>query len=253
MDESRSSNDSEQRDGTRSIDDPERDKITKDTAQILKHYVRLHHSSSNATGRVSPDSTIEGATPPSRQCFDSTTRGPPSTLPRSKSREATRKDPHPKALNSTRSPSAQIVSSHHCSVDLQQPELKTAGNPISQSNSKQQRPDKLCFQKHKRVPSSHSATGSDSSGKTTPAQDPPMELMSPGAELSSSYPPMSAQIEHREGLMRSAEHARSSAAASASCTTSQERECLCASAVSMVALYMLDMRGFTGECCNILF
>ena len=239
----------------RRTDDPELEKIKEDTAQIFVQFVRLHsHSASSnavAADRASPDPSTEPTTfpsPSSRQCLQvqessrSATRGP-STLPRQKSREAARKDPHPKAVHSTRQPTAQIVSinSHEAT-------------PVSPSNSTKSRPDKLCLvQKHKRVPSSHSATGSDSSGKTTPAQDPPMELMSP--ELSSSYPPMStapsmtAQSDLlREGLVRSAEHT-SVAAASAACTTSQERECHYASAVSMHAGFVCMQ--FPG--CNILF
>ena len=219
----------------RRTDDPELEKIKENTAQIFVQFVRLHsHSASSnavAADRASPDPSTEPTTSPSpssRQCLQvqessrSATRGP-STLPRQKSREATRKDPHPKAVHSTRQPTAQIV-----------PINPHEATPVSPSSTKS-RPDKLCLvQKHKRVPSSHSATGSDSSGKTTPAQDPPMDLMSP--EFSSSYPPMStAQSDLlREGLVRSAEHA-SVAAASAACATSQEREHHYASAVSMHA------------------
>ena len=242
MDDSFDSNDPEQQtEDTRSIDDPELEKTKKDTAEIFYQFVLQLYSRSSSN-----------AVAPPQQCLplpnnSKNTTGVPSTLPRSKSREATRKDPHPKAVHSTRSPLAQI---HHCSVELEQPELKTAGN---QSNSKP-RPDKLYLsQKHKRVPSSHSASGSDSSGKTTPAQDPPLDLVSP-VELSSSYPPMSlAQSERREGLlMRSAEHAgaRSIAAVSAaSCTASQERERHSASAVSTVAIGVHAC--FPG--CSILF
>lgn len=218
----------------RHTDDPELEKIKEDTAQIFVQFVRLHsHSASSnvaATDRTFPDSSTEPTTSPScsspsRQCLQvqetssNATRGP-STLPRQKSREAARKDPHPKYFHSTRQPTAQIVPNSHCSVE----------------STPKSRPDKLCLvSKHKRVPSSHSATGSDSSGKTTPAaQDPPLELMSP--ELSSSYPPMSSAQDGdlREGLVRSAEHA-SIAAASANCATSQERERHYASAVSMHA------------------
>ena len=97
-------------------------KSRKNTAQIFVQFVRLHsHSASSnavAADRASPDPSTEPTTSPSpssRQCLQvqessrSATRGP-STLPRQKSREATRKDPHPKAVHSTRQPTAQIVS-----------------------------------------------------------------------------------------------------------------------------------------------
>ena len=58
----------------------------------------------------------------------------------SKSKEATRKVPHPKAVHSTRSPSA-IVSNRHCSVGLEQPEVQE----MSLSSSKP-RPDESCLE-----------------------------------------------------------------------------------------------------------
>ena len=216
-------------------DDPELEKVKEDTAQIFVQFVRLHsHSaSSNAAviERICPDSSP--TEPPSRPCLQAQAESSesrsaaagPSTLPRQKSTDAARKDPHPKAVYSTRQPTAQIVANPHCSVE--------ASAPVSQPTSKS-RPDKLSLAHvHKRVPS---ATGSDSSGKTTPAQDPPMELISPNAELSSSYPPLStARSDDREWLIRSADHTTVAAASSsASCSTSQERGRHLSSAVSIM-------------------
>ena len=224
-------------------DDPELQKTKEDTAHIFVQFVRLHsHSASSNTAvidRICPSSSPTETPPtpclqPQESSRDTTAAGH-STLPRQKSTEAAaRKDPHPKAVYSTRQP-AQIVTNPHCSVE--------ASTPVPPGqNTKSSRPDKLSLPHvHKRVPS---ATGSDhSSGKTTPAQDPPMELMSPGAagELSSSYPPLSTAPSDRgtrEWLIRSAEHATVAAASSsqASCTTtsSQEKDRHFSSAVSIM-------------------
>lgn len=227
MDNSRSSNEGDRVEDndltSRSTDELETQRVREDTAQIFVEFAHLHsHSSSGATTLTN-----------SRPCSDPPTdaaRPPASTLLiRSKSREATRKDPHPKAVHSTK---PQIVSSHHCVADA---DSSKAPSP----SASKLRPDKLSLgpPKHRRAPSSHSATGSDSSEKTTPAaQDPPM-LLSP--ELSSSYPPVSTSAlrELREGLVRSAEHAgvKSTAAVStsATCTASLERIRQYAHVVSM--------------------
>ena len=229
--------------GHRRTHDPELQKAREDTVQIFVQYARL---SASAIERICPDqsSPTESESPSSstRQCLqlvhDESSRngaaaaGPSSsTLPRQKSSEtATRKDPHPKAVYSTKQP-AQIVSNPHCSVGESSTRPVSSGSTSTRSN----RPDKLSLSERvlKRVPS---ATGSDngSSGKTTPAQDPPLELMSPGTgggELSSSYPPPSSSSStaesdrNREWLIRSAEHATVAAASSsrASCTTTSER------------------------------
>lgn len=205
-------------------DDPELEKIKEDTAQIFVQFVRLHsHSNQAVIDHVCHYSSTSPTETPSRpssaqvqaETSRSTAAGS-STLPRQKSTDtATRKDPHPKAVYSTRHPAQlQIVSNPPCS-GVEASCTSTGSNPKS-------RPDKLSLtHAHKRVPS---ATGSDhSSGKTTPAQDPPMELMSPG-ELSSSYPPPSTAQSDRESLFRSAEHTTVGAASHASCTASSREE-----------------------------
>jgi hypothetical protein len=230
---------------THHSDDPELEKVREDTANIFVQFVRLHsHSaSSNAAviDHISTDlsSPTESPSSSTRQCLqlahESSRKGAaatgPSTLPRQKSTEAaTRKDPHPKAVYSTTRQPALLVPNHHCSVS------ETSTQPVSSgSNStRANRPEKLSLGRvYERVPS---ATGSDnSSGKTTPAQDPPMELMSPGGgELSSSYPPPSSTAQSdRSWLTRSAGPATVAAASQASCTTSsQEKERHLSSVVS---------------------
>ena len=193
------------------------------------------------------------------------------TLTRSKSRDA-RKETHPKAVHSVvpSRASVQLASNHHCraingtssstgnanTVDLDphssemiplpsQTQAAAGANNLSLSppsassspKTGKQRPDKLTLM-HKRVPSSHSAAGSDSSGKTTPAQDPPMDPLplSPVDFASSSFPPMSTNFQltlsdqAREGLTCSAVHtlprpSKSTADATSQipCTLSHER------------------------------
>lgn len=218
-------------------DDPELEKIKEDTAQIFVQFVRLHsHSNQAVIDHVCHCSSTSPTETPSRpssaqvqiETSRSTAAGS-STLPRQKSTDtATRKDPHPKAVYSTRHPAQlQIVSNPPCS-GVEASCTSTGSNPKS-------RPDKLSLtHAHKRVPS---ATGSDhSSGKTTPAQDPPMELMSPGGELSSSYPPPSTAQSDRGSLFRSAEHTTVGAASRASCTASsrEEKDRRLSSAVSII-------------------
>ena len=216
--------------------DPDLQKAKEDTAQVFIEYARL---SASAVERDQSSPTESESPSLTKQCLqlvhDGNSRNGaavvgPSTLPRQKSSEtATRNDPHPKAVYSTRQ-RAQIVSNPHCSVG----ESSTHPVPPGSTSTRSNRPDKLSLSGRglKRIPS---ATGSDngSSGKTTPAQDPPMELMSPGTELSASYPlpPSSSSTDrNREWLNRSADHATAIATAAAasssqaSCTTSQEKE-----------------------------
>ena len=219
-------------------DDPELEKTEEDTAQIFVQFVRLHSHSASSNQAVIDhgchDSVTSPTEAPSRpnsaqvqaETSRSTTAGS-STLPRQKSTDtATRKDPHPRAMYSTRHP-AQIVSNPLCS-GVEASCTSTGSNPKS-------RPDKLSLtHAHKRVPS---ATGSDhSSGKTTPAQDPPMELVSPAGELSSSYPPPSTAQSDRDSLFWSAEHTTVGAASRASCTASsrEEKDRHLSSAVSII-------------------
>ena len=258
--------------GHRRTHDPDLQKAKEDTAQVFIEYARL---SASAVERDQSSPTESDLT---KQCLqlvhDGNSRNGaavvgPSTLPRQKSSEtATRKDPHPKAVYSTRQP-AQIVSNPHCGVG--EPSTHHTVSPGSTS-TRSNRPDKLSLSGRvlKRIPS---ATGSDndSSGKTTPAQDPPMELMSPGTgvgELSASLPLPSSSSStagsdriNREWLIRSAGHATATAtvaaasSSQASCTTtSQEQERRFPSVVSTMhatCVYWLHSLQFPG--CNILY
>ena len=251
---------------THHSDDPELEKVKEDTAHIFVQFVRLHsHSvSSNATviDSICPDLSLTES-PSNSTTIESSRNGATaapgpssSTLPRQKSTDAaTRKDPHPKAVYSTK-----IVSNPQCSAG------ESSAHSSRSNSTRSNRPDKLSLSGRvlKRVPS---ATGSDngSSGKTTPAQDPPMELMSPGTgvgELSASYPSSSSTAQsdriNREWLIRSADHETATAAAAsssqASCTTSQEKERHFPSVVSTMhttCVYWLYLLQFPG--CNSLY
>lgn len=242
-------------------DDRELEIAKEDTAQIFVQFVRLH-SHSAAVANVDPQSPgppVQATAPPAssaqEQLLSQLAEGcapssrEPSVVPtltRSKSRDASRKETHPKAVHSVVPPSramlpsrasVQLASNQHCraketssvagnsantvehdSNNFETPAAASAkcntlslSPPAASSSPKtgKQRPDKLTL-KHKRMPSSHSAAGSDSSsGKTTPAQDPPMDPLplSPIGFASSSFPPMSVTAGYpREGLTCSAVH-----------------------------------------------
>ena len=207
-------------------DDPELQKTKDDTLQIFVEYARLlsQKSSSEKDSKSSEERCPPTETDSSPTVAEETTVPP---LTRSKPRDAG-KDLHPKLVLSVK---PLVVDGHHCRVgaDAKQsglrspspPESSAEGsNPISSppappvsSAVKSARPDT-----HRRNPSLHSTDNS------TQAQDPPMDpVLSPVADFTMSYPPpthlpalqganspaAATTAERREGLVQSAEHARS--------------------------------------------
>lgn len=225
----------------------------QDTVQIFFQYYfkqqnsatdqhDLSHSHSDSASSAAEGAVLEQC-PQTSSASESTSKEP--TPVRSKSPEASRKEKHLKAMYGVK-----VVSSRHCkkptavegaeaattrqgehkvapspSVEVQKPVLQQKGSNSPKSSSPNStgklRPETLFApnsgSRLKRMPSG----ASDSSGKTTPAQDPPMDsdLISPvpmSEELASSYPPMSGSQQNsaREGLFRSAVHTQSQAAPS---------------------------------------
>ena len=205
-------------------DDPELQKTKDDTLQIFVEYARLlsQKSSSEKDSKSSEERCPPTETDSSPTVAEETTVPP---LTRSKPRDAG-KDLHPKLVLSVK---PLVVDGHHCRVgaDAKQsglrspspPESSAEGsNPISSppappvsSAVKSARPDT-----HRRNPSLHSTDNS------TQAQDPPMDpVLSPVADFTMSYPPPThlsalqganspaAATATAEGLVQSAEHARS--------------------------------------------
>ena len=201
------------------MDDPELEQTKEDTAQIFVQYAKLLSKNNSPSEKVAA-STDERCTQNSTREVTATERE--ATIPqltRSKSRDATAKDVHPKVLRSVKpSSTVQVVDGHHCRASGKKspsPPEQQSSNTISISSPLsgtadhvRPRPDSL-LPLHRRNPSS------DGSGKSTPAQDPPMDLvLSPVADIAASFPPMAsssmllqgANSPRREGLVQSAEH-----------------------------------------------
>lgn len=196
------------------MDDPELQQTKADTLQIFVQYAKLLSKNNSQSAASTEERGTQNST------REVTTTEHDATIPqltRSKSRDATAKDVHPKVLRSVKpSSTVQVVDGHHCrasgkkspSPPEQQSTNTLSSPPSGTADHVRPRPDNL-LPLHRRNPSS------DGSGKSTPAQDPPMDVvLSPVADIAASFPPMAsssmllqgANSPRREGLVQSADH-----------------------------------------------